>query len=178
MCALRGVLGGAEHWTDAVVRPGVFTRNTDAASRRRERMNRVAAANRVLAHYRMNLADWQRSAFVLSTATGKTEIVDNLAHLWLSAERLLGRSCDPLDEELIAFIAGPASSAPLPRDARSKIAVSYQPPLKRTCRAPLAEFSAFLVSGSANSTKGTVSSPPSDRFLRIAFGQSGGWSNH
>ena len=47
MCALCGVLGGPEHWTDAVARPGVFTRNTDAAARRRERMNRVAAANRV-----------------------------------------------------------------------------------------------------------------------------------
>ena len=73
MCALCGVLGGTEHWTDVVARPGVFTRNTDAASRRRERMNRVAAANRVLSCYRMNLADWQGSAFVLSTATGKTE---------------------------------------------------------------------------------------------------------
>ena len=58
MCALCGVLGETEHWTDAVARPGVFTRNTDAASRRRERMNRVAAANRVLKHYGMNLADW------------------------------------------------------------------------------------------------------------------------
>jgi hypothetical protein len=104
MCALCGVLGGPEHWTDAVARPGVFTRNTDAAARRRERMRRVAAANRVLSHYRMNLADWQGSAFVLSTATGKTEIVDNLAHLWMAAERLLGRSCDPLDEELIALM--------------------------------------------------------------------------
>ena len=102
MCALCGVLGGVEHWTDAVARPGVFTRNTDAPSRRRERMNRVAAANRVLSCYRMNLADWQGSAFVLSTATGKTEIVDNLAHLWMAAERLLGRPCDPLDENLIA----------------------------------------------------------------------------
>jgi hypothetical protein len=101
---LCGILGGAEHWTDAVARPGVFTRNTDAAARRRERMNRVAAANRVLACYRMNLADWQGSAFVLSTATGKTEIVDNLAHLWIAAERLFGRPCDPLDEELIAFM--------------------------------------------------------------------------
>ena len=53
MCALCGVLGGPEHWTDAVARPGVFTRNTDPAARRRERMNRVAAANRVLQHYRM-----------------------------------------------------------------------------------------------------------------------------
>src|ERR1700704_3169204 len=99
-----GVLGGPEHWTDAVARPGVFTRNTDAAGRRRERMNRVAAANRVLSHYRMNLADWQGSAFVLSTATGKTEIVDNLAHLWMAAERLLGQPCDPLDEELIGLM--------------------------------------------------------------------------
>jgi hypothetical protein len=94
MCALCGVLGGTEHWTDAIARPGVFTRHTDAASRRRERMNR----------YRMNLADWQGSAFVLSSATGKTEIVDNLAHLWMAAERLLGRPCDPLDEELIALM--------------------------------------------------------------------------
>jgi hypothetical protein len=104
MCALCGVLGGAEHWTDAVARPGVFTRNTDAVSRRRERMNQVAAANRVLKHYRMSLADWQGSAFVLSNATGKTEIVDNLAHLWTTAERLIGRPCDPLDEDVIALM--------------------------------------------------------------------------
>jgi hypothetical protein len=104
MCALCGVLGGTEHWTDAVARPGVFTRNTDAASRRRERINRVAAANRVLKHYGMNLDDWQGSLFVLSTATGKTEIVDNLVHLWIAAERLLGRPCDPLDEELVALM--------------------------------------------------------------------------
>jgi hypothetical protein len=74
------------------------TTETDAESRRHERTKRVAAANRVLAHYRMNLADWQGSAFVLSSATGKTEIVDNLAHLWIAAERLLGRPCDPLNE--------------------------------------------------------------------------------
>ena len=104
MCALCGVLGGSEHWTDAVPRPGIFSRNTDPAPRRRERMNRVAAANRVLAYYRMSLADWQGSAFVLPTAAGKTEIVDNLAHLWMVAERLLGRPCDPLDGELIALM--------------------------------------------------------------------------
>src|SRR5580704_15316251 len=104
MCALCGVLGGRRISNNAVARPGIFTRNTDAGARRRERMNRVAAANRVLSHYRMNLADWQGSAFVLSTATGKIEIVDNLAHLWMAAERLLGRSCDPLYEALIALL--------------------------------------------------------------------------
>src|SRR5215469_8641680 len=101
MCALCGILGGAEHWTDAVARPGVFTRNTDAASRRRERITQVAAASCVWKHYRVSLADWQGTAFVLSTATGKTEIVDNLGHLWTAADRLAGKPCDPLDAELI-----------------------------------------------------------------------------
>jgi hypothetical protein len=104
MCALCGVLGGAEHWTDAVVRPGVFSRNTDAASRRRERISQAAAANRILKHYRVSLTDWQGTAFVLSGATGKTEIVDNLGHLWAAAERLTGKPCDPLDAELITVL--------------------------------------------------------------------------
>ena len=104
MCALCGVLGGAEHWTAAVARPGVFTRSTDPASRRHERVNQVAAATRVLKHFGVTVADWQGSAFVLSTATGKTEIVDSLVHLWTAAERLLGRPCDPLDAALIALM--------------------------------------------------------------------------
>jgi hypothetical protein len=101
MCALCGVLGTSDHWADAAPRPGVFTPNTDATARRRERMRRVTAANRILRHYRMTLADWQGTAFVLSTATGKSEIVDGLGHLWAAAERLRGGPCDPLDPALI-----------------------------------------------------------------------------
>jgi hypothetical protein len=104
MCALCGVLGGADHWTDPVVRPGVFTRSIDPASRRRERASQVAAASRVLKHYRVSLADWQGTAFIISTATGKTEIVDNLGHLWTAAERLTGQPCDPLDAELVTAL--------------------------------------------------------------------------
>lgn len=102
MCSLCGVLGGSDHWTEAAPRPGVFTRNTDAVARRRERASRVAGANRVLKHYGMALSDWQDAAFVLSTATGKTEVVDTLAHLWAAAERLSGCPCDPLDPWLVA----------------------------------------------------------------------------
>lgn len=101
MCALCGVLGGADHWTDAVPRPGVFTRNTDTLQRRRERGRRVVAANRILGIYGMSIADWQGASFVLSTATGKNEIIDNLAHLWATAEKLVGRPCDPLDPALL-----------------------------------------------------------------------------
>ncbi len=101
MCALCGVLGGDGHWTDAAPRPGIFTRNTGPVERRRERMARVAGANRLLKAYGLSLADWQGAAYVLSTATGKSELVDSLAHLWLLAEKLAGRPCDPLDPGLI-----------------------------------------------------------------------------
>jgi hypothetical protein len=102
MCSLCGVLGGPDHWTDAVARPGVFSRSPDPASRRRERVRRVALANRVLRHFGMELSDWQGSSFLLSTRTGKTAIVSDLAHLWKEAETLSGRTCDPLDPAFLA----------------------------------------------------------------------------
>jgi hypothetical protein len=102
MCSLCGVLGGNEHWADAVARPGVYTRTGASVDRRRERMNRVRIANRVLAPFAMTLSDWQGTSFLLSTRTGKTEIIDDLGHLWPTAERLAGRVCDPLAPEVIA----------------------------------------------------------------------------
>ncbi|MDQ0472174.1 hypothetical protein [Labrys wisconsinensis] len=96
MCSLCGVLGGNEHWADAVARPGVFTRNGDPLERRRERMNRVRIAREVLEPFGLTLSDWQGASFLLSTRTGKTEIIDDLGHLWPAAERLIGRACDPL----------------------------------------------------------------------------------
>jgi hypothetical protein len=105
MCALCGVLGGAGHWTDAVPRPGVFTRTATTLERRRERTLRVAHANRVLRHYRLTLSDWQGTSFVLSSATGKTEMVSDLTHLWAAAENLVGRPCDPLDPALLEALA-------------------------------------------------------------------------
>jgi len=107
MCALCSVLGGGDHWTDAAARPGVFTRAADPLERRRERARRVAAANRVLAHYAMSVSDWQGTSFVLATATGKSEMVENLSHLWSVAERLCGRACDPLDPALLARLGAP-----------------------------------------------------------------------
>ena len=101
MCALCGVLGGSDHWTDAPARPGVFTRSGGPLDRRRERARRVTLANRVLAHYAMTLTDWQGASFVLATATGKSAMVDNLSHLWSTAEALRGTACDPLDPNLL-----------------------------------------------------------------------------
>lgn len=101
MCALCGVLGGTEHWADAHARPGAFTRNTGPLERRRERARRVVAANRLLGAFGLGLSDWQGSAFLLSTRTGKTVLVGDLGHLWASAEALAGRPLDPLDPALL-----------------------------------------------------------------------------
>jgi hypothetical protein len=101
MCSLCGVLGGNEHWTDAVARPGVYTRNASPVERRRERAHRVRIANLVLTRFGMAVADWQGTAFVLSTRTGKTELITDLGHLWPAAERLAGRVCDPLALEVV-----------------------------------------------------------------------------
>jgi len=65
----------------------------------------VRAANVVLGAFAMRLDDWQGSALVLSGATGRREIVDTLPQVWEMAGRMLGRSIDPLDPELIARIA-------------------------------------------------------------------------
>lgn len=101
MCSLCGILGVNEHWADAVARPGVYTRNVGSIDRRRERARRVQLANVVLAPFSMRLADWQGTSFVVSTLTGRSEIIEDLGHLWAVAERLSGRICDPLDPGLI-----------------------------------------------------------------------------
>jgi hypothetical protein len=93
MCALCGLFEGESHWSDAV--------RVDRIPMRQARLRRVALANRVLQYYGLTLSDWQGSKYLLSAATGATEIIDNVAGLWPAAERLLRRPCDPLDRGLI-----------------------------------------------------------------------------
>ena len=54
----------------------------------------------------MTLSDWQGSSFLLSTRTGKTEMVEDLGHLWPLAEKISGRVCDPLSRSLIDKLEG------------------------------------------------------------------------
>jgi hypothetical protein len=104
MCSLCGVLGSNEHWADAVARPGVYTRNAEPARRRRERVNRVRIANKILVAFGLSLSAWQGTSFLLSTRTGKTEIIADLGHLWPAAERLAGRELDPLALPLLDML--------------------------------------------------------------------------
>lgn len=102
MCALCGVLAGPGHWSDAIAQDGVYSRNHTSQERRRERANRIRVANLVLKTYGLKLEDWESNYYVLRTLTGKSEVFDGLNHLWPIAEKLICRSCDPLDEALIA----------------------------------------------------------------------------
>jgi hypothetical protein len=98
MCGLCGVLGGNSDWTDH----GSLTAAT--ATRRALRLERVRAANLILAQFGLGLTDWQGAHYHLSNHTGRTEIADNLSMVWQAAERILGRACDPLDPSLIERI--------------------------------------------------------------------------
>ncbi|CUH67502.1 hypothetical protein TG4357_03047 [Thalassovita gelatinovora] len=104
MCSLCGILGCDDHWTNAVDRPGVYTRNRDSQSRRSETLRRLNAANSVLSYRRLKLDLWQGRSYVLSSPTGASSVFEALSHLWPEAETLAGRDFDPLDENLISWM--------------------------------------------------------------------------
>jgi len=96
MCGLCGILGDATHWADPI-RPGEPAASAVAWERRRERRQRVAICNRILRHYGLSMTDWQGRQFILRGGTGASLIVNGVGDLWQKAERLAGRTLDPLD---------------------------------------------------------------------------------
>ena len=97
MCGLCGILGGEDHWADLLPQA-----DGDALSRLRrlERARRVQYLNQVLRAFACSVSDWQGSKYLLSTFTGKTELVENLPELWSAVERLSGHSPDPLSPQV------------------------------------------------------------------------------
>ena len=49
--------------------------------------------------------DWSGNAYLLTSRTGRTAIVDTVADVWPAAERISGRECDPLDERYLGALA-------------------------------------------------------------------------
>jgi hypothetical protein len=99
MCGLCGALGGPAHWTDGAGR-------LDATqTRRAERQHQVSVCNALLHTQRLRLDDWHGSALVLSSATGKREVLSSLPEVWAMAQRMAGAAIDPLDPALWARLA-------------------------------------------------------------------------
>ncbi|MFN3735855.1 hypothetical protein [Hydrogenophaga sp.] len=102
MCGLCGTLGGPAHWSQAAGR-------LDAAlTRRAERQHQVRVCNALLHPQRLRLDDWQGSALVLSSPTGKREVLNSLPEVWVTAQAMSGQAIDPLDPALWALLGAPA----------------------------------------------------------------------
>ena len=95
MCGLCGLLGEGIHWSDPLA---------DELPRRRERLRRITAINRVLAPFRLSVSDFHGSAYLLQGATGRQELASGLDSLWSQVQTMLGRPLDPLDTRVLEHL--------------------------------------------------------------------------
>lgn len=97
MCALCGLLGSESHWAGAI---------KGGLPARQERLQRILQANRILGFYKLRLDDFQGTAYLLTSPTGRAEIVADFGQVWRVAEQMAGRPLDPLDPKLLAALEG------------------------------------------------------------------------
>jgi hypothetical protein len=102
MCALCGMLAGSA----ARAAPGapLFEEAQDRISRERVRRVQLRMANQVLHYHRLRLEPAPGGGFVLRGPTGRAQVLVSFAEVWSAAERLSGRSLDPTDAGLLAFM--------------------------------------------------------------------------
>ncbi|HZC34360.1 MAG TPA: hypothetical protein VE242_02035 [Chthoniobacterales bacterium] len=96
MCGLCGLLGTEGDWSTSVA---------SALPVRQQRFLRIAQANRILSFFRLRLEDFQGVSYILTSPTGRREIVSDFGQLWRVAESLVGRPIDPLDPALLTWLS-------------------------------------------------------------------------
>ena len=105
MCALCAVLGSSNHWTDSAGRQE-FHVDGNKITRRYERGRRAALIKPFVEYLGLDLNDWGGSSWLIDDRAGRrSEEVYALPDIWAAAERLAGRSCDPLDPDLIEYLS-------------------------------------------------------------------------
>ena len=95
MCGLCGLLGGDQHW---------ITKEDNPLPRRQQRYAVIRVANEVLGRYGLRLGDFQGSAYVLSTLTGRQEVLNDIGAVWMTAQTLSRRPLDPLNPGLLTAL--------------------------------------------------------------------------
>jgi hypothetical protein len=103
VCGACGVIGGGPDWIDRVGNPEGVSYRSDL-TRGAERQRRIAIVNLVLRQHRLTLSDLG-AGLQLRGPTGRTELVESLAHIWMAADRLSPSMIDPLDDHLLAAMA-------------------------------------------------------------------------
>jgi hypothetical protein len=98
------------HWTEkhaedkARASIDAEAKDENRRNRRRERVRRAAVTNEVLRYYGLKVSDWSGTRYVLRDGKGRSELVQDLGSLWPVAQKLAGRTLDPLDPALQAAL--------------------------------------------------------------------------
>src|SRR3954468_3319018 len=98
VCSLCGTLYSTRHWAEA---PGSGAAVDARRAWMRDRLRRVELLNRVLGTLSLDVDDWMGTAYVLRSRTGESVLCADLATLFAEAERMTGRTIDPLDGDLL-----------------------------------------------------------------------------
>ena len=89
MCSACGYPAAPGHWTEAGA--------ASISDRLRARFRRAQVLKRVLSPYGLNAHDGGLVPGIqISTQTGEQVIVRDVAEVWVEAERMCGRTVDPL----------------------------------------------------------------------------------
>lgn len=105
MCGLCGLWGETAHWTSVSARPDGRKREA-ARLAPRLRALQQASIERVVRPFGLSVRDWSASSWIVSNASGATEIVGSLPEVWRACEALSGRRLDPLAPPMLD--AGPS----------------------------------------------------------------------
>ncbi|MBE04567.1 MAG: hypothetical protein CMD67_05455 [Gammaproteobacteria bacterium] len=101
MCGFCSMLGGQRHWSDAGTNSDQPRAYDNSRAQRLERLQRIKQLNFVITTLGFHVSDWANKQFIVKSHSGRTEIVDNLPHLWSTIESISLNKVDPLD---IGFI--------------------------------------------------------------------------
>jgi hypothetical protein len=73
---------------------------TDSGGTRRSHLLRTPLLECVLRQEGLSVQAWA-GQYLLSNGKGRTELAADLSEVWVSAERLVGRPLDPLNQHLL-----------------------------------------------------------------------------
>ena len=101
MCGFCAVFAGIPHWTEIASDAGDHEHSGGGHLWRLARQRRITLINAVLAQFGCRIDDWMSGQYLLSSQRGRTEVIDHLPQVWRVVEDIAGRSCDPLDPQLL-----------------------------------------------------------------------------
>ena len=90
MCGACGILSGTPDWVEG-------GGSAPGGNKLAERYRRIALVNALLAPSGVRLRDFG-GRLVVQSATGRSRIVADLAHVWRAADDIGRRPVDPLEE--------------------------------------------------------------------------------